>query len=46
MRVPQGNVAMLPNAKLHVLEGLNHFPQTQSPKAVNDLIEEFHKQLV
>ncbi len=45
MRVPEGNVGMLPNARLHVLEGLNHFPQTQNPEAVNALIEEFHKQL-
>ncbi|MCW5620550.1 MAG: alpha/beta hydrolase [Burkholderiales bacterium] len=41
LKVPEGNVAMLPNARLQSLDGVNHFPQTEDPETVNRIIEEF-----
>ena len=35
----------LPNARLQIIEGVNHFPQTERPEAVNRIIEEFAKEV-
>lgn len=38
-------VNALPNAQLQMIEGVNHFPQTENPAAVNRIIEEFAKEI-
>lgn len=38
-------VAALPNSKLEVLEGVNHFPPTEAPEEVAKLVREFGKSI-
>ncbi len=43
--VVQVAVDGLPNARLQMLEGVNHFPQTENPELVNGIIEQFMKEM-
>ena len=43
---PQEIVETLPNATLKIVEGANHFPQTEQPTAVNDIIVDFYRSLM
>ncbi len=45
VEVPQDSVRQLPNAALKMLAGVNHFPQTENPSAVNAIIREFEQGL-
>lgn len=35
----------LPNARLQMIEGVNHFPQTENPALVNRIIEQFVQEI-
>lgn len=35
----------LPNGRLQMIEGVNHFPQTEKPDIVNGIIEQFLREI-
>lgn len=45
LELVQEAVDGLPTARMQTIKGVNHFPQTENPEAVNRIIEEFAREL-